>query len=100
MIGAGMTTWRTGYRAVSMHPRTPSGGNRSRQRIGLRLDNLVPYRIPHQRGSRGEVELAHGGGAVRLHRLDADVQDIGDLLVAVALGDELDHPALARGQHV
>jgi hypothetical protein len=35
---------------------------------------------------------------VGLHGLHADGEDVGDLLVAVTLGDELNDPALARGQ--
>src|SRR5262245_3427928 len=51
------------------------------------LDDLVTDGVAHKRRGGGEVKLAHGRGAMRLHGLDAYVQDVGDLLVAVSLGD-------------
>ena len=44
------------------------------------------------------VQLAHEIELVRLHRLDAQVQVAGDLLDGLALGEHLQHLALARGQ--
>jgi hypothetical protein len=44
------------------------------------------------------VDLAHGRGAVAFHGLQVEAEDLGRFLVAVALGDELDHAALPRRQ--
>src|SRR5215468_4978628 len=53
------------------------------------LDDAIAYSVANECRGRREVELAHDGSAVRLNGLEADVQEIGDLLVGVALGDEL-----------
>ena len=45
-----------------------------------------------------DVELVHQMLAVLLDRLDADVQLGRDLLVGLALGDQLEDLQLARGQ--
>ena len=47
-----------------------------------------------------DVEAVHHLLAVLFHRLDADVELGGDLLVRVALGDELDDLALARRERL
>ena len=39
---------------------------------------------PHQVGHGADLELVHDVGAVRLHRLDADVQVAGNLPVQAA----------------
>src|ERR1019366_8010790 len=62
------------------------------------LDQVVPDGEAHEFGGGAHPGLAHGGGAVALHRLDADLEFAGDALVALALGDqlgdlELAHPA-------
>src|SRR6478736_4607543 len=44
------------------------------------------------------VELLHDVGAVRLDRLDADAEIVGDLLVEAAGDDALEHLRLARGE--
>src|SRR5262245_15811968 len=44
------------------------------------------------------VELFHDVGAVRLDRLDADAEVVGDLLVQAAGDDALEHLRLAGGQ--
>src|SRR3990167_2557929 len=44
------------------------------------------------------VQLFHDVGAVRLDRLDADAQVVGDLLVQAAGDDALEHLRLTRGQ--
>lgn len=49
----------------------------------------MPDRELRQLGDAVEVEALHEIGAVRLDRLDADVQHRGDLLGAAALGDQL-----------
>src|SRR5438552_9510766 len=45
-----------------------------------------------------EVELLHGVLAVALDGVEAHREEIGDLLVGLALGDELEHLALAIGE--
>ena len=45
-----------------------------------------------------DVQLLQDVGAVGFHRRRADRQEIGDLLVAVSLGDELEDLALALRQ--
>src|SRR5260370_32050662 len=64
----------------------------------LRQYQPVPDRVADQLGGGVDVELAHRGRAVGLHRLDADAEQVRDLLVAVALGDELNHLAFPRRQ--
>src|SRR5881394_2729466 len=44
------------------------------------------------------VELFHDVGAVRLDRLDADAEVVGNLLVQAPCDDALEHLRLARGQ--
>jgi len=63
----------------------------------LRLDDFVANGVTHETGGRRQVELAHDRGAMRLHRLETDVEDIGDLLVGVTFGDQLHHTPLAIG---
>src|SRR4249919_2350854 len=64
----------------------------------LGLNDLVPDGVADEVSRRSEVQLAHGRGAMRLNRLDADVERIGHLLVDAALRDQLDHLALATRQ--
>ena len=45
-----------------------------------------------------QVELVHRAGTVGFDRLHADVEDVADLLVDLALGDQLDHLPLAVGE--
>jgi hypothetical protein len=47
-----------------------------------------------------DVELAHDGRAVRIGRLHADTEDLGDLLRRLALGDELQDFALALAEPI
>src|SRR6516225_10557281 len=42
------------------------------------LDEFVAHRVAHECRRRGEAELAHGGRAVRLDRLHADMQKLRD----------------------
>src|SRR6185436_6908766 len=58
------------------------------------LDELVADRIADQVGGRLQVELAQGGGTVRLDGLRADAEQSRHLLVRPALGDQLDHGLL------
>src|SRR5262245_50460782 len=59
-----------------------------------------PHRVADQPGRRIHVELAHRGGPVRLRRLDAEVQDGADALVAIALRHQLDDELLPRGERL
>src|SRR4051794_34688608 len=52
----------------------------------LGLDEMVADGEADDVGQRIQVELAHHRGAVRLHRLDAEVQARRDGFVAVPLG--------------
>ena len=59
------------------------------------LDDLHPDGIANQIGQGVELQLPHRGGAMRLHRLDAEIQETRDLLVAFALGEGLHNLAFA-----
>src|SRR5215218_4002968 len=62
------------------------------------LDDLSPDRVADEVWQGVEFQLPHRGGAMRLHRLDAEVQEARDLLVAFAFGEELHNLAFARRQ--
>src|SRR5215510_10856866 len=64
----------------------------------LWLHDLIAYRVPNERRGRREVELTHDATAMRFNGLEADVQEIGDLLVGVTLGDELNDPTFTVRQ--
>src|SRR3569833_1393788 len=53
------------------------------------LRRVLAERDLEQVGHRVRVELFHDVGAVRLHRLDADAEVVGGLLVRPAGGDAL-----------
>src|SRR5262249_52907139 len=84
------------------HRRSRSKRQVSQNRLGNGpkswLHDLIAYRVANERRWRREFELAHDGGAVRLNGLEADVQEIGDLLVGVTLGDELNDTTFPVGQ--
>ena len=46
------------------------------------------------------VQLGHDVRAVGLHRLHADHEHVGDLLVGEALRDQLEHLAFAVGEQI
>src|SRR5437773_4497308 len=65
---------------------------------GPSVNDLLPHREAHDLRRVVEVELLHDVLAVRLHRVDAHREDDRDLLVGLALGDELQHLAFAVGE--
>ena len=69
-----------------------------RARPCSRLDQVVANGVTDQSRCRVEAELAHDGGAVRLDCLDAEIEDGGNLLVAMALGDQLNDTLLPVAQ--
>ena len=52
------------------------------------LQPALAHRETEERGAVGHAELRHPVRLVRLHRLDADLEGRGDLLVAVPARDE------------
>src|SRR4051794_30708373 len=60
------------------------------------LHQLVADGVADQPGGRVEVELAQGQGAMGLDGLGADAEEISDLLVGPAFGNEL-HDGLLTG---
>src|SRR4051812_23043377 len=65
-----------------------------------RLHEPTPDRVPRQLDAVAHAELLEDVRAVRLDRLLADREDLGDLAVRVALRDELHDLLLARGERV
>ena len=61
---------------------------------------MIADGVAHQFGGGTQLELLHRRGAVGLDRLDADLEQIRNLLVDLALGDQLDDFALAVRQDV
>ena len=59
------------------------------------LDDLHSDGVANQVGQGVELQLPHRGSSMRLHRLDAEVQEACDPLVALALGEELHDLAFA-----
>jgi hypothetical protein len=59
------------------------------------LDQSATYSVPNQAGRGVDIELAHEMRAVRFGSLEGNAKRVGDLLGRVALGDELEHLALA-----
>src|SRR5215216_4385255 len=77
-----------------------SGGSPDRFESGsaLRLNEMVADGEADDVGQGIQVELAHHRGAMRLDRLDAEVQARRDGFVAVPLGQKLHDLAFARGE--
>ena len=69
----------------------PSGQTRYREHSvrDLGLDKIVFYAETDELGGGSHPCLAHRRGPVAFNGLDADLQLAGDLLVGIALGDEL-----------
>ncbi len=57
--------------------------------------NAILDGIGYQAGGIMKVKLLHDVVTVRVYRPDADMQNLGNLLVGVSLGDKLQHFALA-----
>src|SRR5436853_1311380 len=68
------------------------------KRALLWLDQAAADRVADELDPVAHPELAHRVGAVILDRLLGEVEDLGDLLGRVRLGDKLDDLLLARGQ--
>src|SRR3954452_20031217 len=69
-------------------------------RATLRLGETPADRIAHELHAIAHAELAQQVGPVRLDGLLGQVQRLGDLLVRVGLGDQLEHLLLARGERL
>src|SRR5437899_12886986 len=67
---------------------------------GSGLNKSSTNGVADQAGRDVDVEFSHEVTAVRLGRLEADVQGGGDLFGRVALGDELEHFPLARREGI
>jgi hypothetical protein len=64
----------------------------------LRVDDFVADGVPDQGGRRLDLQLAMDGRPMSIDCLDAEIEDGCDPLVAVPLGNQLQHGALACGQ--
>src|SRR5919106_3517493 len=64
------------------------------------LDEPAADRVAGERDAVAQPELVENVLAVALNGVFAEVQHLGDLAAAVALGDQLDHLGLALGQRV
>src|SRR5262245_18311358 len=62
------------------------------------MDDLLAHREANDLGRVVQIELLHDVLAVRLDRVDAHGEHGRDLLVRLALGDQLEHLALAVGE--
>src|SRR5437868_7059517 len=60
----------------------------------LEGNQVVPGGVHDESGNIADVELRHEAGAMRLDRLHAHLEDAGDLLGALAFGDQLQDLAL------
>src|SRR5688500_19545461 len=64
------------------------------------LDEAAADRVARELDAVAHAELLEDVGPVRLDRLLADREQLGDLAVRVALGDELDDLLLARRERI
>src|SRR6184192_4216144 len=81
--------------------RLPAGGcgkNSDVRRALLDLEQAGAEGEAHELGSVLQSQLPHDAGAVGVHRLRADAQELGDLGRAVPLGGERQHLALSRAE--
>src|ERR671910_3513699 len=76
----------------------PTDAARRRRPVGLCLDESAPDRVTRELDAIAHAELFEDVGAVALDGFDADDEDLGDLLGAVRLGDQLQHFELPRRQ--
>lgn len=63
--------------------------------LSLQIDNGLPHGVAHQLGEIPQVQLLHHRRERQLHRLDAQNEHIGDLLIRVALVHQLQDLTLA-----
>jgi hypothetical protein len=61
----------------------------------LWLNELVANGVAHQVGGRPQFQFAHCTGAMRLDRLDADIEPLGYFLVDASFRNLLDDFAFA-----
>src|SRR6185503_6276142 len=97
-------------RVASHTPKTPAAAqmtsvvSASATRVGtprsLGFGQSPPDGVADQLDAVAHAELAQQVGPVRLDGLLGQVQDLGDLLVGVRLGDQLEHLLLARGERL
>src|SRR3954454_20546291 len=95
---------------ASHTPNTPAAAqmtsvvSASATRVGTRrslgFGEAPPDRVAHELDAVAHAELAQQVGLVRLDGLLGQVQDLGDLLVGVRLGDQLQDLLLARGERL
>src|SRR6516162_9188588 len=64
----------------------------------LRLYHVAANGIAYQFGSRATPQFLHYCSTMCLDGLDADIEQVGNLLVELAFGDQLDDLPLAGGQ--
>jgi hypothetical protein len=82
--------------SVRRRPPRPRPAKRSRQR---QRQNTASHRESDEIDLVAEVRLAHEIGAVRFGRAPADGQATGDVVVAVALRDEVEDLPLVRASY-
>ena len=71
------------------------------EKIGrLHRSELVPHRVTDDIHNRMRIQLAHNGGAMRLHGFQADRQRCGDLLVAFPFRKQLEDFPLPTGEGI
>src|SRR5207249_8897428 len=79
--------------------RLPAGGcGKSSDVRLLDLEQAGAEGEAHELGSVLQSQLPHDAGAVGVHRLRADAQELGDLGRAMPLGGERQHLALSRAE--
>ena len=96
---------RTSSRRHSWRPRHPQRSHPDAPTavtgvVQLMARPAAPDRVPGQLDAISHPQLLEDVRAVALDRLLADHQDLGDLLARVALGDQLDHLLLTRGERI
>src|SRR5215469_6726059 len=64
------------------------------------VDQAVPHRKTNELVDTVEIQLFHNPAAMRIHGVDAEIQDAGNLLIGLALGEHLQHLALPAGEQV
>jgi len=70
---------------------------RAREKRESGGDDFVADGVEDEFGEGVEIELEHDVGAMGFGSVDADAEEVGDVLVAFAFGEELEDLAFARG---